>query len=113
MTNFEKMMKDNIELIKKALENNIAVTNGKPVLCGKISCDICDYDFSVCREKAREWLDAEYKESIELNEQERLLCEMIEDGYLQEMKMIPFGGTKRSPSKVTSDGKILRVYIIV
>lgn len=82
MTNFEKMMKDDTELIKYAVAGKITLKNGKPVPCREIACNECDYDNRDCEAKMREWLDAEYKESVKLNEKERLFCEMIEDGYL-------------------------------
>ena len=82
MTNFENMMKNDIELIKEAVAATVGLKKEKPVLCSRLACGECNCGRPNCETKMREWLDAEYKKLIELNEQERLFCEMIKDGFL-------------------------------
>lgn len=99
MTNFEKLIKEDVEVIKEAVVIASAFKNGKLVQCRNISCGICDYDLSVCKGRIKEWLDAEYKEPIKLNEQERLFCEMIEDGYFARDANNAFYWYKNKPLK--------------
>lgn len=86
MTNFEKMMKGDIELIKNAVAATTGLKKEKPTPCSRLACDGCGCDFPNCEAQMRGWLDAEYKEPVKLNEKERLFCEMIAEGYISRDK---------------------------
>lgn len=83
MTNFEKLMKDDPDVLLEAVVDGIAFVKGQPKLCSNDICSECDFNgVSRCEIVTKEWLKAEYKEPIKLNEQELKLCEMIGEGYL-------------------------------
>ena len=59
MTNYEKYKDELYDILADAL----AITKaGKLMLCGRIECSECTFDFSKCDKDAKEWLKAEYVE---------------------------------------------------
>ena len=59
MTNFENKKDE----CMKILAGNMALVDGKPVLCAGTNCDNCDFyeTESGCDEQALDWLLSEYK----------------------------------------------------
>lgn len=58
MTNREKF-KDELDAI---LIDRIGAKYGKPVACLKFDCTQCDFRGGGCKDKAKEWLNAEYQD---------------------------------------------------
>ena len=59
MKNYEKYKDELYDILTNAL----AVTKaGELMLCGRIECSECIFDFNKCNKSAREWLNAEYVE---------------------------------------------------
>lgn len=58
MTNREKF-KDELDAI---LIDHIGAKDGKPVACLKFDCTQCDFRGGGCKDKAKEWLNAEYQD---------------------------------------------------
>lgn len=80
MTNFE-FYKDKIMKIGTV---DIAVDNeGNVYQCCDIDCSDCLFDcYGSCEKKQMEFLYAEHKEVPKLTKKERLLCEILETGYI-------------------------------
>ena len=77
MTNFENKKDE----CMKILAGNMALVDGKPVLCAGTNCYNCDfYEIeSGCDEQALEWLLAEYQEPApKLTKREREFLESFE-----------------------------------
>lgn len=60
MSNKEKFAKEIIEIAING--ENISVVGGKPRVCGRISCDGCDFYVGNCIKKLEKWANSEYKE---------------------------------------------------
>ena len=75
MTNFENKKDE----CMKILAGNMALVDGKPVLCEEMNCDNCDF-YKIkkpCDEQALEWLLSEYQEptpKLTKREKEFLEC---------------------------------------
>lgn len=77
MTNFENKKDE----CMKILAGNMALVDGKPVLCAGTNCYNCDFyeTESGCDEQALEWLLSEYKEPApKLTKREREFLESFE-----------------------------------
>ena len=80
MTNFENKKDE----CMKILAGNMALVDGKPVLCAGTNCYNCDFyeTESGCDEQAMEWLLSEYQEPApKLTKQEREFIECFEFKY--------------------------------
>ena len=79
MTNFEKYHQEIIE------QGYDALKNGELAYCDEMECYECDLNcnYEPCSIKMIEWLAKEYKESEPtLTKQQRLLCELLSDGWI-------------------------------
>lgn len=82
MTNFENKKDE----CMKILAHNMALVDGKPVLCESTNCYNCDF-FEIesgCDEQATDWLLSEYQEPApKLTKREREFLDSIfkEEGY--------------------------------
>ena len=77
MTNFEKWKDE----CMKILAGNMALVDGKPVLCAGTNCYNCDFyeTESGCDEQALDWLLAEYQEPApKLTKREREFLEKFD-----------------------------------
>ena len=77
MTNFENKKDE----CMKILAGNMALVDGKPVLCAGTNCDNCDFyeTESGCDEQALDWLLSEYKEPApKLTKREREFLEKFD-----------------------------------
>ena len=69
MTNYEYLLKNKEELVKKILICYIAKVNEKIVLCRNTHCDECAFasdkrDGNPCSKTVKEWLDEEHIEKL-------------------------------------------------
>ena len=77
MTNFENKKDE----CMKILAGNMALVDGKPVLCAGTNCDNCDFyeTESGCDEQAMDWLLSEYQEPApKLTKREREFLEKFD-----------------------------------
>ena len=77
MTNFENKKDE----CMKILAGNMALIDGKPVLCAGTNCDNCDFyeTESGCDEQAMDWLLSEYQEPApKLTKREREFLEKFD-----------------------------------
>lgn len=83
MTNYEKY-KD--EILKHG-HSSFGMKDGNIGSCCDITCSDC-YFFSnpICSAEILDWLFEEYREEPVLTKQERVICDLLEDGYLTKIK---------------------------
>lgn len=63
MTNYERLVKNNAELVKEILSYHLSKEEGVPSSCSKTLCSNCDFGngrcLPFCVANAKEWLEAE------------------------------------------------------
>jgi len=76
------------EILKIAETGRLALRDNKPVRCGSLSCTECGFfRNNECYESRKiKWLYAEHVERSTLTKKERMLCELIETGWIARDK---------------------------
>ncbi len=78
MTNAEKWKDKLLELEEIAVSKE----DGRPYECGDLGCGKCKLGDSCADYLLIEWLLAECKEPHKLNQKERMLCELLDTGWI-------------------------------
>ena len=110
MTNYEWLIKNNTELVKDILSQQLGKVKGIPKSCSNIGCDECEFygrDVRpVCRDNAREWLNEEreplYKKGDVVIDSNNQLAVIKEDYY---------GGNLITISHYTDNTTGVKVFI--
>lgn len=82
-TNFEFYKEKILAIVEK--DNSIALSNGKPVDCSTVGCDICGFRGN-CYKNRYNWLYAEHIEPSKLTKRERAFCEAVQTGWIARDK---------------------------